>query len=146
MNDDSETARSQSTHASREGSVESSNTLLNALVGAIVTAVTTPLVPFAPVLGGAVAGYLESDGTDGKVDSGVKVGAISGAIALVPLLVIIPFLLFFLFLDPVIAVSVFAIATIAVAFLAAYTVGFSALGGLLGVYLREEFGGEHDGW
>lgn len=140
MSTDPETARSQSTHASRGGSAESSNTLLNALVGAIVTAVTTPLVPFAPVVGGAIAGYLESAGADRKADNGVRVGAISGAIALVPLLVIVPFLLFFFLLDPVIAISVLAIAAVVLAFLAAYTVGFSALGGLLGVYLREEFG------
>lgn len=134
-------SRPQSTHAGREEPAESSNTMLNALVGAIVTAVTTPLVPFAPVLGGAVAGYLDSEGTDRRADSGVKVGAISGAIALVPLLVVVPFLLFFLVFDPVIAISVFAIAAIVMVFLVAYTIGFSALGGLLGVYLREEFGG-----
>lgn len=120
--------------ADQTRSTKSSNTLLNALIGAVVTAVTTPLVPFAPILGGAVAGYLDADGAD----NGVKVGAISGAIALVPLLIIAPFVLLFLFLDPIVAVSVFAIATVVMAFLAMYTVGFSALGGFIGVYLREE--------
>jgi hypothetical protein len=36
------------------------DTLVNVLVGAAVTVALTPLLPFAPVVGGGVAGYLDS--------------------------------------------------------------------------------------
>ncbi|MFO7927678.1 MAG: DUF5518 domain-containing protein [Halobacteriota archaeon] len=112
-----------------------SSLLMNALVGAIVTVVTTPIVPFAPVLGGAIAGYLDAD----RAESGAKIGAISGVIALVPLLVIVPFLLFVVFLEPVFAVGVLAVVAFVGAFLFVYTIGLGALGGVLGVYIRREF-------
>lgn len=111
------------------------NTLLNALVGAVVTAVTTFLLPLAPVLGGAVAGYLEG----GEARDGAKVGALSGFVALVPLLLVVPFVLFFFLIDPVVGFGTLLVAALAVAFLAVYTVGFSVVGGILGVYLRAEF-------
>jgi hypothetical protein len=50
--------------------------LTNALIGAVVT-VVLPFVPFSPLLGGAVAGYLQER-------DGFRVGAPSGAIAAVP--------------------------------------------------------------
>ena len=114
---------------------DSSGFLLNAVLGAVVTAIATPIVPFAPVVGGAISGYLDA----GSTESGAKIGAVSGAIALVPLLVVIPLLLFVLFLDPVFAVGVFFILIVVAVFLAAYTVGLGALGGVLGVYIKREF-------
>lgn len=116
------------------------NTHLNALIGAAVTVLTAFFVPLSPILGGAIAGYLE--GTGG--DSGLKVGSLAGVIALVPLLVIVPFALLVFVFEPIAAVSILFILTIAVGFLAVYTVGFSALGGVLGVYLYDEFGTNSD--
>jgi len=46
------------------------DTLENAIVGAVVTALTASFVPFAPVAGGAVAGYLQ--GRDRE--EGLRVG------------------------------------------------------------------------
>ena len=112
----------------------SSDTLMNALIGGVVTFITAFFVPFSPVLGGAIAGYLE--GGDG--DSGLKVGALSGAIALIPLLLIVPILLFFFLLDPFAGVVILVISGFVVAFLAVYTIGLGALGGVLGVYLEGE--------
>lgn len=112
------------------------NTLLNALVGAAVTVITAFFVPLSPLLGGAIAGYLEGADTGG----GLKVGTLSGVIALIPLLVIVPFVLFVFVLEPIAAFSILLILTIGVAFLAVYTVGFGAIGGLVGAYLYEEFG------
>lgn len=111
------------------------NTLLNAVLGAAVTALTAFFVPLSPVLGGAIAGYLEGAGAN----SGLKVGALSGAIALIPLLVIVPFVLFVFVFEPIVAISLLVLFSVVVGFLAVYTVGFSALGGVLGVYLYEEF-------
>jgi hypothetical protein len=121
--------------AGKTGHDGGSSLLLHALVGAIVTVVTTPIVPFAPVLGGAIAGYLDAD----RDESGAKVGAVSGAIALVPLLAVVPFLLFVVFLEPVFAVGVLAIVAIVAAFLFVYTIGGGALGGVAGVYIKREY-------
>lgn len=119
------------------------DTLPNALIGALVTIFTTPIVPFAPVLGGAVAGYLQGDDTG----DGVTVGALAGLIALVPLLVIL-FLLGNLFLV-VLAVTgegmvglLGGIGLVAVVFvlvsLLIWVVTLSALGGWAGSYLKAE--------
>lgn len=111
------------------------NTLLNALIGAAAT-VFLSFVPFSPVLGGAVAGYLQEG-------DGVRVGAISGVFAAIPLALI--GLVFFLVAVGVAVggpgggtVWVVLVILIMLAFLAAYTVGLSALGGVLGVYLKRE--------
>lgn len=121
--------------AKKSGDDGGSSLLLHALVGAIVTVVTTPIVPFAPVLGGAISGYLDAD----HGESGAKVGAISGAVALVPLLVIVPLLLFVVFLEPVFAIGVLAIVAAIAAFLLVYTIGCGALGGVAGVYIKREY-------
>jgi hypothetical protein len=72
--------------------VQTPNTVLNALLGALVTATTALFVPFSPVLGGAAAGYLQG----GETSDGLKIGAISGLIALVPLLFLLLIVLVFL--------------------------------------------------
>lgn len=112
------------------------NTAINALIGAAITVITAFFIPLSPVLGGATAGYLEG----ANADNGLKIGAISGLIALLPLLVIVPVLLVVLIFDPIAAVSFVVIIAIIAAFLATYTIGLSALGGVLGVYLYKEFG------
>jgi hypothetical protein len=56
----------------------------NALLGAVVTIVLS-FVPFSPVLGGGVAGFLQ--GTDRR--AGLRVGAVSGAVASIPILLVL---------------------------------------------------------
>jgi hypothetical protein len=115
-----------------------SDSTLHALIGAVVTVVFS-FVPFSPVLGGGVAAYLN----DADTSDGVRIGAFSGLIATIPLLLLglIAFAIFGLFaiggpggggmgvglggLFVLLLVGVVAVA---------YTVGLSALGGYLGAY------------
>ena len=109
----------------------SSNTVLNAVIGAVVTVVLT-FTAFSPILGGAVAGYLE------KRD-GLRVGAISGAIAALPILLFSLLSMTFLGLIALQAVGVFLLVLfVAFPLILLWVVGLSALGGVLGVYLAEE--------
>lgn len=64
--------------------MEEDNTLANAALGGVVTFLTGNFVPLAPVLGGAVAGYLQG----GTRQEGMRVGAYSGLIAFVPLVLL----------------------------------------------------------
>lgn len=64
--------------------MEEGDTLVNAVLGGVVSFLTGNFVPFAPVLGGAVAGYLEG----GTRRDGVRVGALSGLIAFVPVMAV----------------------------------------------------------
>lgn len=113
------------------------NTLLNALIGGIAGIVLS-FIPFSTVLGGGIAGYLEG----GDSTAGAKVGALAGLVAFVPFIFIIGIVLVFV---PVISlpdagvqlalwVSVLFILLLA----AVYTVGLSTLGGVLGVFMKEE--------
>ena len=116
------------------------DTLRNAVIGAVASIVLS-FVPFSPVLGGAVAGYLQG----GTRSHGLRVGAISGVLGL---LVGAAF-----FLIVVLFLGVFAIGTnapssfgivgllfllVAGAVSALYTIGLSALGGWLGNYAKYE--------
>ncbi|WP_424018801.1 DUF5518 domain-containing protein [Halorientalis pallida] len=111
---------------------------MNALIGGVVTIVLS-FTGFSPVLGGAVAGYLNQR-------DGVRVGILAGLVALVPMVLGVFFLggfigLFSMFggrgammaggmgLIVVLLVFVFASAVI---------VGLSALGGYIGEYLYTE--------
>ncbi len=115
------------------------DTLANALLGAVVTVVVSPFVPFAPIFGGLLAGYLQG----GDRDDGLWIGTVSGAIALIPLfllafLVANVFLFFLGGMGPGRMVGGFGVAAVVVGMLFAtvYTVGLSALGGWLGNYVR----------
>lgn len=112
------------------------DTLVNALLGAVVSVVLS-FLPLSPLLGGLLAGYLEG----GDRDDGLRVGAISGLIALVP---IVGFVLLVggawaVFLVGGMPFGVGAIGAVVVLFalglVALYTVGLSALGGWLGNYV-----------
>ncbi len=108
------------------------NIYVNALIGAAVTVVLS-FTGLSPLLGGAAAGYLE------RRDGG-RVGAISGAFATLPILVFAVFGGFLLgFLGFGDAFSGLALLVLAVLFIAVYTVALSTVGGVLGVYLAEEF-------
>lgn len=103
------------------------DTLIHAAIGAAVTVVVSFTV-FSPILGGAVAGYLEEH-------HGGRVGALSGLIASV---FVLPFALLFLFLlagGIGIAALVLLVIPLVVVL---YTVGLSALGGVVGVYIATE--------
>lgn len=114
------------------------DTLINALVGAVATVLLT-FLPFSPVLGGAVAGYLQR----GDTREGAKVGAVSGLIASLPVF-LVAFLLVSLFTfvpareSLLFAISGIFIALFVVFVVALYVVGLSVLGGVLGVYIRNE--------
>ena len=115
------------------------STLVNAFLGAVVSVVLA-FLPFSPVLGGGVAGYLERR-------DGVRVGVISGVITALPLalLLVVAVLFWSVFLiapDPVVAgglLFVTLVILVGVVVVALYTVALSAVGGYLGVYVYEEF-------
>lgn len=116
------------------------DTLINAVIGAVVSVVLSPL-QFSPVIGGAVAGYLQ--GSDS--DEGVRVGALSGLFTAIPFLLIIGTVMtFFLggmgmmygpthLLD---AAPIFLVVLVLLGF--AFIIALSALGGFLGAYLKRE--------
>jgi hypothetical protein len=122
-------------HAETHVESDESNTLLNALVGAVVTVVTAPLLPFAALVGGGVAGYLER----GTIEEGALVGGLSGAIAVVPGFFVVWFVLAFLAFG---GFELFGFASLvgAVVFLGvlAYLVVAGAIGGAVGTYVRSE--------
>lgn len=115
------------------------DTLVNAVIGGIA-AVVLSFVPFSPVLGGAVAGYLQG----GTRSEGMRVGAMSGIVAAIPLLLVAAvFLLITAVAVPavepgmglgVVAFLVLVLAGLAVGGL--YTVGLGALGGWIGNYVK----------
>lgn len=114
-------------------------TSINALLGAVATAVLSGFVSLAPMLGGAIAGYLEG----GTRDDGLRVGAISGVIPLVVAIPIAAVGLFvfggaFLGMRAPMSVSLFAVVMIVVGlvFGLLYFVGLSAAGGWLGNYVK----------
>ncbi|EJN59385.1 hypothetical protein SAMN04487950_1122 [Halogranum rubrum] len=114
-------------------------TYTNALLGAVATIVLS-FVPFSPVLGGGIAGYLQH-GTRGE---GVKVGAISGVIATIPVVGIVLLAASLFTIVPagsdVLGLAIGGLVLGLVTFLVAgiYTVGLAALGGYIGAYLAED--------
>jgi hypothetical protein len=117
------------------------DTLINAVIGAVVTLVLS-FTGFSPILGGAVAGYLQ----DETRTSGAKVGALSGALSFLPFL-FFGFLFFGIFLGgPMMAggmgvpggPELFIVLFFVFPAFLVWNVGLGALGGYLAVYLREE--------
>lgn len=113
------------------------DTLVNALLGAVVAIVLT-FLPLSPMLGGLVAGYLQG----GDRGDGVRVGAIAGVIAFLPVagfgVLVFGFGAFYLVGGlplrlGVAGVVVFLLFMLVVVGL--YTVGLAALGGWLGNYV-----------
>lgn len=110
------------------------NTLINALIGAVVTIVLS-FTMISPVLGGAAAGFLQQK-------DGARVGAISGLIAVVPVILSVFGLIGVLgFLSIPAAIGIFVI-VLGLLLIPIYVIGLSALGGYLGVYLRDELAGD----
>ena len=117
----------------------SGDTWINALIGAAVT-IGLSFAGFSPLIGGGVAGYLQ----DESPKRGVTVGALSGAIATVPLaaFVVIGFGLF-----AAVPVSgrglaggaeLLLVLLVVVPLALVWFVGLSAAGGYLGGYVRED--------
>jgi hypothetical protein len=129
------------------------DTLLNAVIGAVVTVVLS-FTTVSPILGGAVAGYLQQESRR----DGARVGAISGGIAFLPfiLLVVFFFGVFGLFgtvargpMGPGMmgggvglpgAVELVIVFLVLFPLVIAWNVGLGALVEDLGVVVREEFG------
>ena len=113
------------------------DTLLNAVIGGIASIVLS-FIPLSPVLGGAIAGYLEG----GTRSTGLRIGVYAGIIAAIPLALftIAAVAIFgsFLAIGPGdgggVIILVFLL--VVLVFMALYTVGLSAFGGWLGNYVR----------
>lgn len=115
------------------------DSLLNAVIGAVATALLSGFVPFAPVFGGALAGYLEG----GERNDGLRVGFVSGIVGLVfaAILFVLAFVFFALILGfggapRAFGVMGFLVFVVGGLFGAVYIVGLSALGGWLGNYVK----------
>lgn len=112
------------------------DTLLNAGIGAVVSIVLS-FLPFAAVLGGGLAGYLQVRERD--VTEGARVGAISGVIAFVPVfLLLFAFGAFLPFLPFEIGALSFVVLLVVFVTAFAYFVGAGAVGGAIGAYLKDE--------
>ncbi|MFB6196435.1 MAG: DUF5518 domain-containing protein [Haloplanus sp.] len=120
-----------------------SDSTLHAVIGAVVTIVLS-FIPFSPVIGGGVAAYL-NEATDSN--DALRLGALSGAIAAIPLLVFgfLAIAVFGFFViggvghGPAVGIGGLLLVLLVGGLIAGvYTVGLSALGGYLGSYLVEE--------
>lgn len=134
--------------AMNEGTIDASggpergpSLLVNGFLGGVV-AVLLAFLPFSTVLGGVLAGYLQ--GPDRR--AALKAGALAGAVALLPLLLVAFLAAGFLVIVPVspggpgprFGVFFVLLALTVVGVLGIYTVGGGALGGYVGSYLSEE--------
>ncbi|MEF8807775.1 DUF5518 domain-containing protein [Natronomonas sp.] len=108
------------------------NTVLNGVIGGII-AVVLSFIPLSPILGGAAAGYLEG----GEERDGLVVGTIAGVIALIPF-VLFGMLAAVLLIAPG-GIRLLPLLAVFLFFVAIYTVGLSALGGIVGIYVKNEF-------
>jgi hypothetical protein len=115
-------------------------TVINAVIGGVVSIVLS-FIPFSPVLGGALAGYLHG----GDRGTGARVGGYAGIVAAIPFALFLFFGVAFLGVFAVSGpaamglegVSVFGFVLVAaLVVMALYTVGLSALGGWFGNYVR----------
>lgn len=111
------------------------STLIHAVIGAVAGTVFS-FIPLSPLLGGAVAGYLEG----GETENGLKVGGIAGVMMLIPFvflgMAVVVVLGFGMMGRSAIGIGVMAL--FALLFGALYTVGLSIAGGYLGIYLKNE--------
>jgi len=107
------------------------------IVGLVGASVATVLgfVPFAPVLGGAVSGYLNPN----RTAHGFGIGAIAGVFGSLPLLVVGAFTSFGLLVsgpgEVAAGVAVLFVVTVLISLV--YFVVLSALGGYLGGWVRD---------
>jgi hypothetical protein len=123
---------------SSDSSLTGQSTPVSVLAGAAVTVVVS-FVPLSPILGGAVAAYLR--GADRG--EGIRVGALAGAVAAVPVLAVLALVFGFLSFGSLLGgssaggVLFFLLLLVGVGLSLVYSAGLSALGGYLGAYLLE---------
>jgi len=104
--------------------------LVYGLVGGVAGSVLS-FVPFATVLGGAVAGYL----CGGRPSDALKTGTVAGVVMTLPFVAVVFFLLFVLgFAGAPAEFGLIALFAVGVA--VTYTLGSGIVGGILGHYLR----------
>jgi len=114
-----------------------STTRLYVIFGGIVS-ILLSFLPLSPVFGGIVAGYLE----EGGYRAGAKVGSLAGVVVFVPFIFFLSFMFIFAtfsignHLGDQIPIWVGVVLMVALA--AVYTVGLSAIGGILGIYVNKE--------
>ena len=115
--------------------MDTENTYVNAILGALATLLLS-FTGISPILGGALAGYLEG----GETRDGLKIGAISGAIASLPAFGILLLVLFFVPVvpEPGVVIGGGLIALLIIALVFAYTMALSAIGGVIGTYAKRE--------
>lgn len=148
MNQDANSPSSRSTR--------STSGLLYAILGAVIMTVFG-WIPFVPVVGGAVSGYLEATQPDDRrsaTSRGLRVGALAGLIATIPAALVIAFVAsvftavfsFGAVAGPSpelsIGFGVLGLALVAVGLLAlaAYHAGLGAVGGWLGAAIADDRG------
>jgi membrane glycosyltransferase len=114
------------------------NELRTAAIGAVVT-IALSFTGFSALLGGGVAGYLQRE----PPKRGARVGAISGGIAVLPVLLVLLFGVVLLLGQPS-ALGIPGGAELAFVLLVLFPllfgwiIGLSAVGGFLGAYVRSE--------
>jgi hypothetical protein len=109
--------------------------LKNAAIGAVVT-IALSFTGFSALLGGGIAGYLQRE----SPKRGAKTGAISGGLAVVPILLVLGVGFGLLLVQPSAlgvpgGVELAIILFVLFPLLFAWTVGLSAVGGYVGAYL-----------
>lgn len=102
------------------------------VLGAVVT-VLASFVPFSPVIGGGVAGYFGAS----EWKRGVFLGALAGLVVTAPAALIAAFLLWGMVVAGTAGVGF--ILLVALAFSAVFSVGLSAAGGYVGVYIANDW-------
>lgn len=116
------------------------DTLQNVLIGTAINVFGGPIIPGATVLGGAVAAYLQG----GSREDGAKIGALTGVVSLLPLLVLgavfgnifLGLLVGGVGLPRGFSGFGFVLVAAFVLFAVVYTVLFAAAGGWLGNYVK----------
>jgi hypothetical protein len=118
------------------------DTARNAVIGAVVTVVLA-FTAVSPVIGGAVAGYLQQE----PPKRGARVGAISGVIASIPYLLVLALAVAVFFGTSTTggfgvpgAIELAIILLLIVPLGVLWNAGLSAVGGYVGAYIRTNSG------
>lgn len=111
---------------------------LHAVLGAVVTVVLS-FVPFAPLLGGGLAGYLHDQGTG----RGTRIGLVAGVIAAVPIALVFVLMVTVMSFGALATgevtgpAFVLGIGAAVLVYVGLYVVGLSAVGGYVGGAIAE---------